>query len=40
MTQVGYHKYDKNTIYWLEAEGFNVVETSDQREGDFITVKW
>lgn len=32
--------YDKYVINWLEAQGFGVKETLDQRDGDFIRVSW
>ena len=32
--------YDENAIKWLQAEGFEVKETPDDRDGNFITVKW
>ena len=35
-----YSLYDKNVINWLKKEGFEVTETTDQRDGDFITIKW
>jgi hypothetical protein len=35
-----YTFYDKDTINWLESEGFIVTETNDFRDGDFITVTW
>lgn len=35
-----YHYYDRDVINWLKSEGFKVSETSDFRDGDFITVKW
>lgn len=35
-----YTLYDNNVIKWLQAEGFEVKETPDDRDGDFITIKW
>ena len=32
--------YDIWVIKWLIAQGFDVKETLDQREGDFIRIKW
>lgn len=32
--------YDSNVIESLRQEGFNVIETNDARDGDFITVSW
>jgi hypothetical protein len=32
--------YDKYVQKWLRAQGFTVFETSDQRDGDFITITW
>lgn len=34
------HNYDRGIINWLEAQNLDVKETSDQRDGDFITVTW
>ena len=32
--------YDELVIKWLQAQGFEVKETQDQRQGDFIRVSW
>lgn len=32
--------YDENAIKWLQVEGFEVKETPDDRDGNFITIKW
>ena len=32
--------YDDLVIKWLSAQGFEVKETQDQRQGDFIRVSW
>ena len=32
--------YDDLVIKWLNAQGFEVKETQDQRQGDFIRVSW
>lgn len=34
------HLYDDWIIQWLKEQGFQVEETRDQREGDFLTVSW
>lgn len=32
--------YDELVVKWLKAQGFDVKETLDQRQGDFIRVSW
>lgn len=32
--------YDKSIINWLSAQGLEVIESTCQREGDFLTVRW
>ena len=32
--------YDKWVVNWLTCQGLDVKETFDQRDGDFIRVKW
>lgn len=32
--------YDNYVQNWLRAQGFSVIETFDQRDGDFITITW
>ena len=32
--------YDDIVVKWLITEGFEVKETQDQRQGDFIRVSW
>jgi hypothetical protein len=32
--------YDKWVVNWLKAQGFEVVEICDQRQGDFLRVGW
>jgi|TARA_R110002124_G_scaffold41983_1_gene129514 hypothetical protein len=32
--------YDKWVVNWLKAQGFEVKETLDQRQGDFLRVTW
>lgn len=32
--------YDEWVLKWLYAEGFEIEEYSDQREGNFIRVSW
>lgn len=34
------HYYDKWVVNWLTCQGLDVKETFDQRDGDFIRVKW
>lgn len=39
-TVLASHLYDGWMIQWLKGQGFQVKETHDQREGDFLTVSW
>ena len=32
--------YDERVVIWLKAQGFEVKETLDQRDGDFLRVTW
>lgn len=32
--------YDKRVVNWLKAQGFEVTETIDHRQGDFLRVSW
>jgi hypothetical protein len=32
--------YDEWVVNWLKAQGFEVKETLDQRQGDFLRVSW
>lgn len=32
--------YDKWVVNWLRAQGFDLEETCDQREGNFLRVTW
>ena len=32
--------YDKWVVNWLKAQGFEVKETLDKRQGDFLRVCW
>jgi hypothetical protein len=32
--------YDEHVILWLKIQGFVVTEISDQRQGDYLLIKW
>jgi hypothetical protein len=39
-TTIDSNLYDKWVVNWLKAQGFEVKETLDQRQGDFLRVSW
>ena len=39
-TTLDSHLYDKWIVNWLKAQEFDVKETSDHRQGDFLRVSW